>query len=299
MSLTIHTVVSRPGPVERRVLERLSPTTSEVRRIGAGVALRVLETPQVAAPTRLALVHGRGHAATLWEPILRAFAPERRVVAPDLPGFGHSGFLDGPVGGPEDALDRFVAPIEDLLAAEGPIVLVGHSLGGLVSLEIALRRRVDVRGLVLVASMGLSPYVSPTARAYLRFGPERAARLNRFLGRAPRGLTGAAVPELGQLRVELHLARHAAKLAKPAFDALVPIAGDGLNRRDRLGEVRVPTLLVWGSNDEAFPLPIAMDAETRLADAELAVIGEGHTPHLAEPDAVIDRLRAFLSARGL
>jgi pimeloyl-ACP methyl ester carboxylesterase len=293
----IHTAVSRPGPVEARVLASLADAFAVRPRVGAGVALRTVESrraPVEGQPT-VVLLHGRGHAATIWARWLRALEARGRVVAIDLPGFGHSGA--GKVGaGAEPGLDFFVAPVEAIARTEGPIVLVGHSLGALVALEIALRGRCDVRGLVLIGAMGLSPIILPGARAYLRFGPERLSRLAARVGRAaPRLGAGSAIDEeLAALRTELSLSRGGRPAASRAFDAMVPLLGPVFHRRERLGELAVRTLLVWGSDDEAFPLPIAIDAATRIPRAKLEVLGRGHSPHLELPDRCIAAVRAFL-----
>lgn len=296
----IHTVVSRPGPVERRILERLAPIASEHRRIAAAVALRTLETEaRPGGRSTMLLLHGRGHCAALWAPVIEALAPERRVIAADLPGFGHSAMSDAIVTGPEDALARFVDPIEALASNEGPLVVVGHSLGGLVALELALRGRAPVKALVLVCAMGLGPYMAPSARAYLRFGPERVARVNRVLGRSTSGLSSRVDADLSGLRSELHLGRGRGEQAKRVFDRMVPMFGPVFHRRDRLDAVEIPSLLVWGSRDDAFPLPVAIDATARIADAKLEVLETGHSPHLEDPDRVVALVRDFVSARGL
>ncbi len=292
----IHTAVSRPGPVEASILAGLGEGFVVRPRVGAGVALRTVESAALPGerPT-LFFLHGRGHAATMWARWLAALAGEHRVVAIDLPGFGHSGA--GEVApGAEGGLDFFVSPVEAVARTEGPIVLVAHSLGALVALEIALRGRCDVRGLVLVGAMGLSPIILPAARAYLRLGPERLSRLAaRFGAAAPRLSAASSTDEdLAALRRELALVRRGRPAATRAFDAMVPIFGPVFHRRDRLAEVAAPTLLLWGSDDEAFPLPIAIDAATRIPRAKLEVVGRGHSPHLEVPDLCIAKVRAFL-----
>ena len=132
---------STSGPVERAVLAELAPTFRERRVKVEGGELRVLEGGE--GPP-LVLIHGRGGAATAWFPLLPSLARGRRVIAVDLPGFGSSHNYRFRGGGPEDALSFFLHPIEAWLVDEGIAApaLVGHSLGGFVALELALRRRV-------------------------------------------------------------------------------------------------------------------------------------------------------------
>jgi len=270
-------------------------------RIGAGVALRTLESASAVGGSGATLVflHGRGHASVLWAPLLAAFSGSRRVIALDLPGFGRSGAP--PVDG--RGIEYFVGPIEDALATVERPVLVGHSLGGYVALEIALRRRRELAGLVLVDAMGIAETIPLAARAYLRFGPERLARLRGLTH--PFGSRDATrirwteddavnAARLAPLREELLRSRGTRARAREAFAAAMQT-----NVRDRLHEIDAPTLLVWGDQDETFPLPHAIHARTRIAGSELARVDAGHSPHLARSVTVTRALAGWLERRSL
>lgn len=232
----------------------------------------------------------------MWAPFITAFRDRAPVIAFDLPGFGHSGASAEPPRSQEDALSFFARPIEAALEEVGPLVIVGHSLGGLCALELALHKKLDVAGLVLIGSMGLGPYVSPRARTYLQVGPERLARIASRLRTSGPGVSHAAKDaDMAALRHELHAVPGGRPRAKRAFDRLVPLFGDAISRRDRLAELGMPLLLVWGDHDEAFPLPIAMAAQALCPQAELEVLPAGHSPHLEVPEQVIARLEDFLS----
>lgn len=303
MSGVIFTVVSQPGAVEHKLLEKMAPFASEKRRVGASVALRAIEAMHTSSNgTPVVLLHGRGHAAPVWAPFIEELAKERSVVAFDLPGFGHSAIREARPMSAEDGLALFVDPIEGAIPAtptleDKELVLVGHSLGGLVALEIALRGRLRVAGLVLIGSMGLGPYVTPYARTYLRAGPERLARISAMFGR--KANAGRAGPsEMNDLRRELHLVRRRERVsAKQAFDTMMPLVGDAFHRRERLREITIPTLLIWGDEDEAFPLPVAMDASTRIVASELEVVRGKHSPHIDQAPSVLARLSRFLDER--
>jgi pimeloyl-ACP methyl ester carboxylesterase len=287
---SIFTVVSRPGPVERRILDGLGPTIASHRRVGAGVSLRTLEGGE--GPT-VVFLHGRGHAASIWAPLLARFAARHRVVAVDLPGFGHSGAPPFDASTPSDGLRFFVEPIEDLLVATcpAPVTLVGHSLGGFVALALALGGRVSVRALALVDAMGLGPELPTKSRLYLRSGPERIARLRSMLA-----VGAAAGSDLEALRTELLTVRGGRPRASRAFDAMVPLSGAVHHVGPRLGEVRAPTLLLWGARDEAFPLRVAEEAARTLPRAELVTVDAAHSPHVESPGRTGDELERFLRA---
>src|SRR5438093_4006907 len=101
----------------------------------------------------LLLVHGLGGAASNWIELAPLLAERHRLLVPDLPGHGGSTALPA-VAGIEPFADRvgLVAEREGML----PAPVVGHSLGGLVVLRLALRRPGDVQAIVLAGAAGLS-----------------------------------------------------------------------------------------------------------------------------------------------
>src|SRR3954447_6822107 len=101
----------------------------------------------------LILVHGLGGAAANWTELVPLLVERHRLLVPDLPGPGGSTALPA-VAGLEPFADRvaLVAEREGML----PAPVVGHSLGGLVVLRLALRRPQDVQAVVLAGAAGLS-----------------------------------------------------------------------------------------------------------------------------------------------
>ena len=100
-------------------------------------------------PTLVVLISGLGDATLTWAPILAELARSCRVVAYDRPGMGASPPVEG-----RRSLERMALEVLDLVESfqEGPAVLVGHSLGGLIAVE-SYRRRPDlIAGLVLIDS---------------------------------------------------------------------------------------------------------------------------------------------------
>lgn len=284
----IHTVVSQPGPAEEKLLAS-APFFSMHRRVAAGCSLRTLETAADRAP-RILFVHGRGHAASLWIPVARELEPDFGMVAVDVPGFAHSAFRAPQGSTQRDALAAFAEPIAALTAELAPDVLVGHSLGGLLALHAALEVP-SVKALVLVGSMGLSTHANRRARAYLSFGPERLARTRRWLP-VPTLSGTSGDPLVVSVRRELLLSQDADR-AKPWFDRLLPFSGPACSLEDRLADLRCKTLLLWGDRDEAFPVPLAMQARARMKDAKLVVLPTGHSPHLEQPARVAAEIRQF------
>jgi len=307
------------GPIEAAVLSELA------REAPGGVRTEIWSRPEGKGALRLlrgglapegsetvVLLHGRGHAAPVWFPCWPALAARHGLLAIDLPGFGQSAApalparrrLDG-----ETALAAFVDPIEACLAAEvaagrAPgLALVGHSLGGLVALELALRARLPVRRLVLIDAMGLGPAMTGTGRVFFRLHPER---LLRWLGPRLFGRLNPSPPTpLGRRVAALELELLAAPTAAAAraaaartFDALCPLWGPVFNRRARLPEVATPVLVLWGARDAALPPALATAACAELRAPKSLILERGHSPHLDAPEEVLPSLLDFFAAGG-
>jgi pimeloyl-ACP methyl ester carboxylesterase len=289
------------GPVEAGLLAQLAPAVvPQVHWLPqSGGAVRILEGgPPEGARSTVVFLHGRGHSATHWFPYLTVLARHHRVLALDLPGFGQSTPAEGRVRTPEDALRFFAGPVEEALGlvAPGPVALAGHSLGGLVALELALRAKVPVEKLVLVDAMGLGPDMPRASRLFFRAGPERLARnlgpwaMTRMLPPPPTPL-GA---KLGELGYELLSVPGGRPEAAHAFNALVPLTGPVFHRRERLGEVKVPVLLVWGERDETLPVSLLDEASRLLPQARVLRVAGGHSPQLEHPERVLPEVKSFL-----
>jgi len=282
-----------PGPREAEMLGELAPAVvPRMYPLAGGGALRVLEGGE--GPP-VVLLHGRGHAASMWFSLLPQLAREHRVLAVDLPGFGCSSAPRGPLKTAEDGLRFFVEPVEEVLStlAPGPLTLVGHSLGGLVSLELALRGRVPVERLVLVDAMGLAPEMALDARLYFRVGPERVARVlgPKLFGRIAPLPDSPLNRRLMAMEYELMAVPGGRPEATRAFNTLVPLTGGVFHRFERLGEVKPPTLLLWGERDTVLPVSLATGTEKVLPHARLVRVPAGHSPHLEVTADVLLNLR--------
>lgn len=133
------------------------------------------------------LVHGSPGSLEDWEPILARLSPRFRVTAFDRPGHGYSGGAERPHTPAENA-----AVALDLIRALGlrDAVLVGHSFGGAVALDLAIRRPAEVRSYVLVGAKSYPPVAGePIYRAVT-------------LPVVGRGLATALTPLMGRSRID-------------------------------------------------------------------------------------------------
>jgi pimeloyl-ACP methyl ester carboxylesterase len=257
----------------------------------------------------LLLLHGVGESSASWRGVLPRLADRYTVYAPDLPGYGASDPLaPGTEGGPTP--ERFAAVmaafLDTLTAADaGPAVVVGHSLGGGIALELALGHPELVGRLVLEDAAGLGHYVHPALRALTLPGyGDLGARMGR---------TGLGAAHRAWARIPLMFARphrapsdwvaeqrrlgtlpHHLPTSLAALRAQVGPFGQRRVLLDALPQLQIPTLLIWGAQDMVVPVSQARTAVARLRHGQLAVVpGCGHLPHLERPGHFLDALHAF------
>lgn len=246
----------------------------------------------------LVLVHGLGGSATNWVELAPLLVRRHRLVVPDLPGHGGSEPLPG-VSGLQPYADRVLAVMEREHAAPAPVV--GHSLGGLVVLRLALRHPAAVSAVVLAASAGLSVgnvWGRNVLTAFTVVRPGRLAGRYRSvvarssaLRRLVFGFVSVADPiELSDVSVEGFLAGQVLHTdTGSAWRALL----DDDPRRE-LERIAQPSLVLWGSEDAQLPLADAFEYARRL-HAQLRVIaGCGHLLIGERPEPCADALDAFL-----
>ncbi len=248
------------------------------------------------------LVHGLTGAAANWVEVAPVLAGRRRVLIPELPGHGGSSPL--PCTPSVNALADCVWWIAEREAMT-PAPFVGHSLGGLVALRLAIRRADAVQGLVLVGAAGIG---SATRRAQFwvsLFGitrpGKRVAPLRRLLAGAP-SLRGA-VFNRWQVSDPTSMSPRAVHglLAPARLHSDVVSAGRALVRDDPrtdLDRVRCPSLVVWGARDRQVFVDDAFEYARRLR-APLRIIADcGHLLIAERPTAVVDAVEDFLDRIG-
>src|SRR5438132_4801340 len=257
-----------------------------------GVRLRWFQAGEAET---LLLVHGFGGAASNWTAVAPALAQHFRVLVPDLPGHGGSSAFPGP----PERLDPFAERLALLREREGgaPAVVVGHSLGGVVALRLALRRPELVRGIVLAGSAGIGSGTRQSERALTLVSlvqpGKRISRWRREVARSAwlRGFAFGAVSVADPRALSPLVAN--AFLAGSALHTDVRSAGDALVRDDPrldLERVRCPALVLHGARDRQVPLRDGFEYSRRLR-APLRVIADcGHLLIGERPAAVVDAI---------
>jgi pimeloyl-ACP methyl ester carboxylesterase len=246
----------------------------------------------------LILVHGLGGAAANWTELVPRLVRRHRLLVPDLPGHGGSTALPA-VAGLEPFADRvaLVADREGML----PAPVVGHSLGGMVVLRMALRQPDDFPALVLAAAAGLSignVWGRNLLSVFSTIRPGRlAARYRSRVSRSPLlrrlvfGFVSVADPAgLTDEAVEGFLAAHL--LHTDIGSAWRALRAD--DPREELEAIRCPVLVLWGAEDLQLPLDDAFEYTRRLRARLRVIPGCGHLLIGERPQACDRAIEDFL-----
>jgi pimeloyl-ACP methyl ester carboxylesterase len=220
----------------------------------------------------LLLLHGWGASAELFAPIINALQPGRRLIVPDLPGFGGSEPPPVPWSAHEYAL--WTAKLLDRLGVDRADV-IGHSNGGRIALVLAATYPDRIGKLVLTGSAGIRPRHGVRYHARVR-----GYKVLRWLGRS-RTLP-AALRNAARVRAEKRGSDDYRAASGTMRGTLVRLVNDDL--RGMLPRVAAPALLIWGDNDVETPLADGRIMERLIPDAGLVIFaGAGHYAYLEQP----------------
>ncbi len=266
----------------------------------AGKPINVIDLGEGPA---IVFVHGLSGSWPNWLEQLPVFAVHHRVIAMDLPGFGHS-----PMPAEQITISGYARILDELLETleVSAATVVGNSMGGFVSAELAIAFPQRVERLVLVSAAGISTngrrdvqravpalrriervvaayttWVAAHSEAVVRYPALRNAALG-LVTRHPRRLNPALAAE--QLR----------GAGKPGFLQALQANLD-YPIRERLPEIACPTLIVWGEQDRVIPVRDAGVFEQLIAGSRKVLFEEtGHMAMLERPAAFNELLEEFL-----
>ncbi len=248
-------------------------------------------TARGAGATTLVFLHGIGGDWTNFEPQLAAFADRYQAVAWTMPGYGDSPAL------PEmtfPALARAVVALLDRLGQDR-VVLVGHSLGGMIAQEVAALY--PDRLAALVAACTSPAFGKPGGDFQRQFLAARLAPLDR--GETPADLApglvsamvGADAPAAARAIAQAAMSRISAPAYRAALNCLVTF-----DRRAELEAIACPTLLISGGEDRtASPAVMERMASHIPAARYVCLDGAGHLANLERPEAFNAALAEFLA----
>jgi len=231
---------------------------------------------------KVVFLHGFGGDSLSWQPLLAAIGGGFDFILVDLPGHGRS-------PRPEGGLDvhQMAEAVSNALADADidDFHLVGHSLGGAVSLALVARGRLSVRSLTLLAPAGLGPeidggFITGFARA------SRLESLSPWLAKlfADSAFASPAyVAATMQARSDADLREAQARIGNSAF----PDGTQAADLRDILKGSLIPQKIIWGEQDRIIPMQHALRTGGQAGLHFLP--GIGHMPQVEAP-AVVARL---------
>ncbi|HLC35184.1 MAG TPA: alpha/beta hydrolase [Anaerolineales bacterium] len=243
----------------------------------------------------LLFVHGWASSGRMWHETMSAMSDEWRCLAPDLPGHGQSDkppFSWYSVSNFAEAIGAWADQLGGL-----PRVAVGHSLGGAVVVELAMRHPQRLGRIVLVnpvvsgrVSYNLHALSGRVPRQTIldlgrRVWPRARAHLLR---RAARGGAGARMKE--------YLQRNLQDLAQTTADSVLGSARAAIHHdlTDHMAGLTLPVLVVVGTHDTTVPPEEGRRLVRCAQQAQLVELDAGHLPTDEQPQAFVSALRTFL-----
>jgi pimeloyl-ACP methyl ester carboxylesterase len=241
----------------------------------------------------LLLVHGGLGDGRVWREQLEDLSRDFTVVAWDAPGCGGSADPPETFRLPEyaDCLAGFAAA----LGLERPVV-IGHSFGGGLALQLHQRHPALPRALVLAGAYagwaGSLPADEVAERVRVAEDAARAVARGDFDPTSVPGLFSQALPPDRRALLSTVMSE-----VREAATRVMAYAFAEADLREALPRVDVPTLLVFGDADQRSPLPVARDLHAAIPGSQLAVLpGLGHEAFLESPDAFLTEVRRFLGS---
>jgi pimeloyl-ACP methyl ester carboxylesterase len=290
-------------------------TYGESRTVDLGGPVHFVDFGGPDGGSTVVLVHGLGGSHLNWDLFAPLLRPHARVLALDLPGFGRSepGDRRTTVQDNVKVLDRFVREV-----AGSPAVLVGNSMGGMISILQAAGSPQTVSGLVLLDAAVPGPRRTLDPLVALTFGIYAIPRLGeRFLElRRKRSTPLRQVRDMLRLcgvdpdavppeTIDRSLALIEQRQDVPGMDkaflsaarSLVRLLVDPRSYRSAMASIRVPVLMVQGDKDRLVPVTAARDIAGRHPDWQyLELPGVGHVPQLQVPEQLATAVLAWLGA---
>ncbi|WP_171058222.1 alpha/beta fold hydrolase [Modestobacter altitudinis] len=260
------------------------------------------------------LVHGLGGSHLNWDLFAPLLTPHARVLALDLPGFGSSepGTRRATVQANVAVLDRFLREV-----AGTPVVLVGNSMGGMISVLATAAAPELVRALVLLDPAVPGPLRRPDPLVGLTFATYAIPGVGEYALRARRLRVGPRTQVLDMLRlcgvdpatVPAALVDRSVALVEQRRDvegmdrallaaarSLLRVLADPRRYREAMAAIEVPVLLVHGDRDRLVSVHNARDVAARNPGWRYVELpGVGHTPQLEVPEELAALVLGWLA----
>jgi pimeloyl-ACP methyl ester carboxylesterase len=259
-------------------------------------------------PRTLLLVHGLGSYLPVYDKLIPLLADEFRCVAVDLPGFGRSGWPVDSVSIPFFAqqLEEFIQTM-DLER----VTLLGHSMGGQISLRVALDGLVPLEQLVLLAPAGIETFTTKEAvqlKQVITPNSIYALKPKQIRQNFAVNFTGGQLPDDAAFMYEDRLRLKADSTSYRRFAKHFPRCVAAMLEGPvyaELDQLSLPALVIYGENDALIPnrylhpglttAAVADSAQAALPQAEVKILPDcGHFVPWEQAEPVSEAIRAFV-----
>jgi pimeloyl-ACP methyl ester carboxylesterase len=234
----------------------------------------------------LILVHGAGGSSEYWGIQLSELSKKLRVIAIDLPGHGKSERLKGMV-----SIERYAEHVAGFVKQIklDQAVILGHSMGGLVVQQLALKHPELIEKLIIVDSAAKFPGSGPLGFADLvRNQPEKLIEL------LPMFFSKKTRSEGNLASILKHL--EPSSVFDPNILADDFEAADAVDLREKIKGITVSTLIIVGAED-ILPLSLSQFLHESIKESEIEIIPDaGHLPMLEKPDEFNKAILRFIES---
>lgn len=279
-----------------------TPVRTEIEIAGQRLVVRMC------GPARgrlLLLIHGWSSSWYALSPLIPTLSERYRCVAVDLPGFGESPRLRQRASIPAyaDLMAELIAQISPGI----PAMVVGHSMGGMIALTLALRHPEGIERIALLCptisgrlSAWINAFILPiTMLERISVAGRMLSYLEPSMLRVTDGLMKpASFAERSDI-AEADYLRLRADARRPGQGRVRSECFWAMRENDLsecLGKISIPALVIWGMEDNTVPLRDASLVADKWPAAQLRILPKaGHWPQFETPDATRRHVRSFLS----
>lgn len=236
--------------------------------------------------TTIVFLHGYSESLLSWRGPFDALAYRFKVASLDVPGFGVSDKPAGPY-----TLERQTARLADFLDrwTTGPLILAGHSMGGELAMDLALRHPDRIVGLVLVSPAG--------AGVAERLDSMSNGTIDLIAWAGAAATTGVLPVHDPQWLAEPEERAEYLPATDPAYRAALESVLETFDfaaLRDSISQVRQPVLLIWGRQDPTIPFAIGEQIAAQLPCRRFEPLNATlHRPQQTDPDTVTTLMLSF------
>lgn len=248
----------------------------EVHKVQVSDSVEIAYVDEGAGAQTLLLVHGMGSYLKSWTKNIEALKSDYRCIALDLPGYGKSSKDDYTHSMTffADAVQQFIEKLQ-----LKNVVLIGHSMGGQISIQLTLRKLPNIEKLILIAPAGLETFTESEKRwfknvytaAFIKATPTEQIIKNFEIN-------FHEMPEDARFMIDDRLFMRET-VEYDIYCEMIPQCVQGMLNEpvyERLPEINLPTLILYGKNDQLIPNKFLHPA---LTTTQVAESGHKQLPH--------------------